>query len=211
MSRWFGGGGRTAGCRETCYSTAWQPLNSAVMWGRTFTTSAEAMPETLSVTGPPVTKALKGCGARSCFLIPLFSLVLWVQAHPPVPTCRVGLLLSSPFPQPSQDKELLQGLQLLLTCPWPVLPRDSTMSCPSCLVFHSVPFIPGRAGTSRKAVFRGSSKTDALNKLQTCPQSPLQQSLNHSFRGRYRQSSRGRALVLLLALPRREIQAVINH
>lgn len=138
---WFGRRRKTAGCRETCYSTAWQPLNSALMWGRSFTISAETMPETLPVTAPPVTKVLKGCGARSCFLMSLFPLVLWVQAHPPVSTCRLGLLISSPFPQLSQGKELLQGLQLLLTCPWHVLPFPETAPCPALHVFSSTPFL----------------------------------------------------------------------
>lgn len=210
---WFGRRRKTAGCRETCYSTAWQPLNSALMWGRSFTISAETMPETLPVTAPPVTKVLKGCGARSSY-VPVPSGALGAGSS----TCahlQAGPAYLFPFPTAITGQGTIAGPpaspDLSLACA--SFPRDSTMSCTSRFLFHSIPFIPGRPGTGRKAVFRDSPVTDALSKLQTCPQSPLQQSLDHSFRGRSRHSSRGSAVAVhprALALPRREIQAVTN-
>lgn len=150
------------------------------------------------MTAPPVTKERMWSQAL-LFCVPALPGALGADtstcAHMQgqrSPSYFFALFLSSSFPQLPQGKELLQGLQLLLTCPWHVLPFPEIAPCPA-LHISPTPFLlylqdQGPAG---KAVYRARPVTDALNKLQTRPQNPLQQSLDQSFREEYRHSSRG--------------------
>lgn len=124
------------------------------MWSQVFS-CVPALPGALGA-GTSACAHLQGQGPPSYFSCPasLF----------PFPTAITG---QGAIPGPSAAPDLSPACASF--------PEDSSMSCTSPPFCRSLPFISARPGTCRKAVFRDSPVTDALNKLQTCPQSLLQQ------------------------------------
>lgn len=165
MSGSFGRGGGAAGCSrgETCYSTAWQPLHSALMWGRPCTIAGswgkardtsrdcpscdkglEGMWSQVLLCCVPALPGDLGAGTSTCAH-------LQGQRSPLYFSCPASL---SPFPTAITGQGAIAGPSaspdLSLACAF--FPRDSTMSCPSHPLSHSLPFTPARPQTCRKAV-----------------------------------------------------------
>lgn len=127
------------------------PLHSALMWGRPCTIAgswgkardtsrdcpscdkgSEGMWSQVLLCCVPALPGDLGAGTSTCAHLP-------GQRSPLYFSCPASL--SPPFPQLSQGKELLQGLQLLLTCPWHVLSFPETAPCPALHILCPTPFL----------------------------------------------------------------------